>query len=214
MATDIISSQRLSFSNNKHTLVPDIETSIRHGVWETYAEKSRIRTEKHILSTKSAFDTLRSQKNTIIKISSYQPLKNKKVEETWWKVDEKTGNTIGMKKINHIYGGISYAEAMSLLVLVPTMIISSTFFYQGTEDCLSKGGNRSCCVGINGSLWLAAIVGGEVAASVAATGTAVVMMATSGITGIASIGFDFASSQLIDVTSFCTGTGSLVPAFD
>lgn len=197
---DIISNNRWSFDKNSKKIVPSLLTSIKHGVWETEVETYKVVKEEAIGTLDSAFKRLSLGTNASIKTEPFNPHISKYKEKVWWQVDNKTGSTKGIIKLKQGYAGGDLAESYANLISSITSSVSEYFFITGTAGCVSGGGKPSCCVAANGALWIVGMWGG-----VAAKGPAGrALTQTDAITtlGIASVGFDVATSKL-PVTNFC-----------
>lgn len=222
ITSDILSNERLSFVDTE--LKPSILTTIKHGVWETYAEQSRIIKNKTIEQSKNAFKELTNTKTPLIQTETFKPLLKDYTDKAWWQVNTQTGNTIGMTKLYHGYGGASSVEYLTLVNNI-AMTVSTVFLLNGLKDCASQTTSNSanlCCVGINSALWLVGLYGGGVAEKItrnsaraaaysagAARGAQAARNAGEAarktgyvISGVASIGFDYTTSKAPAV-DFC-----------
>lgn len=154
--TDIVSNQRLSFQKSNHKLLSDIKTSIKHGVWETNAEKVKAKKTNNSHNIKSAFNVLKKINNYEINIIDDESFKlyddiNKK---DFWNVDIVSGSTLGMITLPQGNAGGETVEYATLMDAVAIGVTVGAFTF-GVYDCMTSGEfsnlKSACCVAWNGA---------------------------------------------------------------
>jgi len=194
---DIISSNRYSFEQHKEKYVANRLLSIKHGVWETLFENSKLLKSHKVNDNTSAFDTL-SQQN----IFGITHLDNNEItldsnintsDNTWWNIDVKSGSTLGIISLDEGNAGGVLSGYHVLLFGISLAIIGTII---ASYDCSHQlGRSMGCCIGYNSSLAVGALVFGELLGALFAISTSLGF----GISGVV----DTINSDIFDASKFC-----------
>ena len=155
--TDIVSNVQSAFRVSDGAWASAPLLNVQRGIWETRAETLHMLDAPPSVSHTSAYQQL-STKEPLEILPSSAPgsamiaPKGFQTIPAWWQIDLETGSAIGMATVGPGTGGVEVTEELLLNVL--PVLLSAVFWAVAMETCIQGGGDRLCCITVNGAIAL------------------------------------------------------------